>query len=398
MASAPEAESTWKSRRESRRKSRKNSGARASAFAGREATNPINCDAVKLGPYRLLRRIATGGMAEVFLARRQGARGFHKLVAVKRILPHLADLPELRSMFVAEASLAARVDHPGVVQTFELGEAGDGAPYLAMEYVHGSNLLTVSRRGAEMGRPLPTRLAPVVVAAAAEALHHVHELRDDDGHPLRVVHRDVTPGNLLLSFDGAVKLADFGVALVGAGRTGASLQGTCRYMAPEHRRGEAIDRRADVYALGILLHELSSGSRLSADAGDDRPRLAEPRLEAVCRRALAADPAARFATAQDLCGALEETGLLMAAHRARRDLASYLAELFGADALAPAHASLPPETIEPTAPLPDGAMVPMVPLAAAAPPRRRRVLPSIAWVGIAAALFVGKVLALGGQK
>jgi eukaryotic-like serine/threonine-protein kinase len=336
-------------------------------------------------------------MAEVFLARREAPGGFRKLVAVKRILPHLAQLPELRTMFLAEARLAARLDHPGVVQAFELAQTEDGAPYLAMEYVHGRDLLTVFRAGAARGLPLPPRLGPVIVAAAADALHHVHELRDEEGCALNVVHRDVTPANLLLSYAGAVKLADFGVAVVGAPGEPASLQGTCSYMAPEHRRGDPVDRRADVYALGILLHELATGARLPR--GQARAPLADERLERVCRRALAPDPGARFPTAQALSYALEETGLLTSAHRARRDLATYLADLFGPEAVAPPHALLPREPAEATAPLPAGEPEPGGDAASRPrPSRRRRAFARVAWVAVAAALVLGKVLALPGQK
>jgi serine/threonine-protein kinase len=270
----------------------------------------------RLGSYELIAPLRAGGMATLWLGRRAGPAGFSRHVAIKIVHPHLASDPSFVRMFLDEARLAARIQHANVVHTEELGEAS-GMYYLAMEYVHGCTLSQLVQRLIVQGRGLSTELSVFIAMKVADGLHAAHEAKDEQGRALAVVHRDVSPQNVLLSYTGQVKLIDFGVAKA-EGRdqetTGSSLKGKIRYMSPEQAWGRAIDRRTDVYALGIVLWECLTHLRLFA-GGDDfaalervrAPNVARPSslvpslppaLDQVVLTALALDPSARFQTAQ----------------------------------------------------------------------------------------------------
>jgi len=210
----------------------------------------------RFGNYTLVAKLATGGMAEIFLARLTGAAGFEKLVVIKRILPHLAKDQQFVAMFLDEARIAARISHPHVCQVFELGEI-DGRYYIAMEYLEGVPLACF-RRGDLYVQPPDARLVAGMGIQACEGLHHAHQLKATDGQSLEVVHRDVSPNNLFVTVDGVVKVLDFGIAKVqdASVRTSTgAVKGTYAYMAPEQLRGEKLDRRTDVFAMGIVLWE-----------------------------------------------------------------------------------------------------------------------------------------------
>jgi serine/threonine-protein kinase len=216
---------------------------------------PTSTEARRFGKYTLVAKLATGGMAEIFLARLEGDGGFEKLVCIKRILPHLARDQQFVSMFLDEARVAARISHPNVCQVFELGE-WHGAYYIAMEYLEGLPLSCLRR--SEYYPELPDiRLVAGVGVHACEGLHHAHQLKLPDGSLLGVVHRDVSPQNLFLTVDGVVKVLDFGIAKVaGAAKTSTgATKGTYAYMAPEQLHNEKLDRRTDVWALGTVLWE-----------------------------------------------------------------------------------------------------------------------------------------------
>lgn len=221
------------------------------------------------GRYQLLSKLATGGMAQVFLARQTGPDG-ERLVVLKRILPHLAENEEFVRMFLQEARVAARLHHPGIAQVFDLGKVSDSF-FLAMEYVHGEDFRRIVRQASADGRPLPVPLACRMVAGAAAGLHAAHEALDEKGQPLNVVHRDVSPQNLLVTFEGQVKVIDFGIAKAADSanttRTGV-LKGKYSYMSPEQADGRRVDRRSDVFALGIVLYELVTQQRLFRRATD----------------------------------------------------------------------------------------------------------------------------------
>ncbi|CAM4527940.1 serine/threonine protein kinase [Corallococcus exiguus] len=245
---------------------------------------------MQLGKYQLVRKLASGGMAEVFLAKAAGPRGFEKTLVLKRILPHLAEDEAFVEMFLGEAQLAARLDHPNVVQIFDFGEA-DGSYFLAMEYIDGPTLRRLIKRSQELKQPLPAGVCAKMVAAAAEGLAFAHELADPEtGAPLGLVHRDISPENVLVSRQGAVKVVDFGIAKVaGQGhrtQTGV-VKGKVAYMPPEQLQARPMDGRVDVYALGIVLYELLTGRRpfdATTDVGMMQAILFEPYVPAVQRR------------------------------------------------------------------------------------------------------------------
>ncbi|MFO0683212.1 MAG: serine/threonine-protein kinase [Sandaracinus sp.] len=272
----------------------------------------------RIRDYEIIARLKAGGMATLFLARRVGAAGFSRHVAIKVVHPHLAEDQGFIRMFIDEALLSARIQHPNVVHVEELGE-DKGTYFLAMEYVHGSALSTLLGSLAKLERRLSPDIAVWITMRLADGLHAAHELRGDDGQPLGVVHRDVSPQNVLLSMSGNVKLIDFGIAKA-AGSTAkrtetGSLKGKLRYMAPEQAYGHAVDRRTDVYALGIVLWEMLTMHRMFSGPNDlmilDQVRAPRPvppselapgippELDRVVLSALSPDPAARPPTAQD---------------------------------------------------------------------------------------------------
>lgn len=272
-------------------------------------------DDERFGDYELRQRVAVGGMAEIFLARRCRPAGFAKAVAVKRVLPELARQESFRRMFADEARICASLNHPGLVQVFDYGEV-DGVPFLVMEWVDGCDLATLIHQG----EPLPQDVAALVAAEICRALDYVHAARDDQGTPLNIVHRDLSPGNVLISRSGDVKLGDFGVAQA-RGRLAKTetgkLKGTLAYLAPEQVSGGTLDHRTDIYAVGLLLFELLTGERyvrgdselelLKAAAAPPertasslRPELSRS-FDPILARALSLDPEGRYPDA----GALE---------------------------------------------------------------------------------------------
>jgi len=279
----------------------------------------------KLGRYELLQPIAYGGMARVWAARLCGQRGFSKLVAIKTILPHLARDPEFERMFLDEARIASGVHHPNVCEIYELGEEGH-ALYLAMEWVNGESFVHILRPNRKTTVPIDMRVAARICADACAGLHAAHNLADDDGHPLNVVHRDVSPHNILVTIDGNVKVADFGVAKAYGQMHQATLAGQVKgkvaYMAPEQITGAAIDRRSDLYSIGCILYESTTGAQPFRGENDPQVMQAVLRgeytppsrivpgypqqLERIIQRAMSPDPRNRFPTAESLRLALED--------------------------------------------------------------------------------------------
>lgn len=305
----------------------------------------------RLGRYKLLRMIATGGMGEVYLARQEGPAGFAKGAVVKRILPHLANDPAFVEMFLNEARLAAVLNHPNVVQIFELGQA-EGTYFIAMEYVHGRSLRAIRKRAEEIEFPVPLILYARLMSLALQGLHHAHMLTDSTGASLNIVHRDVSPDNVLIGFNGAVKLVDFGIAKASVGvsvtRTG-SVKGKFAYMSPEQLTGGAADGRADVYSAGVVLYELITGGRpfvaptepalISAVLNDTPlpPKARNPAvhvmLDGLVMKALSKKPEDRFQSADEMSAALEdyihEAGGTTGASQGQ--ILILLRHLFGAD-------------------------------------------------------------------
>ncbi len=215
------------------------------------------------GNYILLEKIAVGGMAELFKAQQRGVQGFQKIVAIKRILPHLSDNEEFVTMFIDEAKLAAQLTHPNIVQIFDLGKSGRSY-YIAMEYVNGRDLRTLLKKVREYGTPFPEQVAAFVVMKVAAALDYAHRKRGFDDRELKLVHRDVSPQNVILSTEGAVKLVDFGIAKAASKASttmAGALKGKLLYMSPEQATGQPLDNRSDLYSLGLVLFELLTGVR-----------------------------------------------------------------------------------------------------------------------------------------
>jgi serine/threonine protein kinase len=301
-----------------------------------------------IGKYEVLQRLAAGGMAEIFLARSIGVLGFDKLVVIKRILPHLAQRNDFIQMFLDEARIATTLDHANIVQTHEVGVHGKSY-FMVMEYLAGEDVRSVVRRigRAGGGERLPLEHALTVAVAVSAGLHYAHEKKDRDGKPLAIVHRDVTPQNVIVTYEGAVKLLDFGIAKasnrINETRSG-SFKGKVPYMSPEQCRGEPLDRRSDIFSLGILLHELTLCRRLFRGETDFqilkqiaegpivRPRDVDPaydaRLSAIVMKALEREPARRFQTARELQQALEELAHDMRLRLSPLALGDYMQALF----------------------------------------------------------------------
>jgi tetratricopeptide (TPR) repeat protein len=275
----------------------------------------------QLAEFEILHRLGAGGMAEVFLAKKRGAEGTYKLLVVKRILPAHVTSRRFRSMFVEEAQLATRLNHPNIVQVYEFSDHGDEGLLLSMEYVEGFDLGKLMNAAKQKGARIPPLTAAFIVSEAARGLHYAHERKDEGGMPLAIVHRDVSPQNILLSHEGVVKIADFGIATANLFReeTGI-LKGKFGYMSPEQARGERVDRRSDIYALGVVFYEMltlrSPYGKLDDDAllkavqtsafeppSTHVPDL-PPEIEALVMRAMARDPADRYQTARDFAGAI----------------------------------------------------------------------------------------------
>jgi serine/threonine protein kinase len=217
----------------------------------------------RIGRYEVLRKIATGGMAELFLAKQVGMEGFEKVVAIKRILAHLAFDEEFINMFRDEARIVAKLSHPNIVQIYDLGKSDD-TYFIAMEYIPGRNLSSVAKKAKAKGVPLPPEYIARCIAQACEGLYYAHTRQDIDGKPLKIVHRDVSPQNIILAFSGGVKLVDFGIAKAAtkiAHTRAGVLKGKYAYMSPEQIRGDEVDARSDLFAVGIVLYELLCGRR-----------------------------------------------------------------------------------------------------------------------------------------
>lgn len=279
--------------------------------------------------YRCLRELALGGMAELFVAVATREAGFEKLVVVKRVLPHLARDEEFVSMFLDEARLAATLDHPNIAQVMDFGRDGD-TYYYVMEYIQGMDVRELLKRPRG---PLPLPVALSIIAAACSGLHYAHERTGRDGAPLHLVHRDVSPSNIFVSIDGAVKLLDFGIAKAATAAVVTAsgvLKGKLGYMSPEQCRGDVLDRRSDVFGLGVVLYQLVTGRRPFATGNyfgalndiqkgrfsppSEFAADVPPQIESIILRAMSGDPDDRHPTAAAFGEAIEEFAL---EHRVR---------------------------------------------------------------------------------
>ena len=225
---------------------------------------------VPFGKYYLLERINVGGMAEVFRAKAYGVEGFERLIAVKRILPNIAEDKEFIRMFIDEAKIAVQLNHANIAQIFDLGVV-DSSYYIALEHIHGRDLRAIFDRCRQQGEPMSLAQACFVIMKICEGLDYAHNKRDQGGKELGLVHRDVSPQNIIVSFEGEVKLIDFGIAKAagkGSKTQAGILKGKFGYMSPEQVRGLPIDRRSDIFSCGIVLYELLTGERLFVGESD----------------------------------------------------------------------------------------------------------------------------------
>ncbi|MET0404821.1 MAG: protein kinase [Cystobacter sp.] len=296
------------------------------------------------GKYQLIKRLAMGGMAQIYLARERGAE--KQLLVIKRILPHLADNEEFVQMFLDEARIAARLDHPHIVQIFDLG-AQDDSFFIAMEYIHGEDLRRVWKRAERSGQLIPVPLVCRVLSEACAGLDHAHKKVDAGGKPLNIVHRDISPQNILLTFDGRTKVVDFGIAKAADQATetrSGVLKGKYSYMSPEQAAGQRVDRRSDIFALGVVLYELLTGTRLFKRANDiitlqavseckiTPPSVVNPRvprdLDAIVMKALAREPGDRYPEALQLQRALEDWLARYPQPSSTAHVAAYMSELY----------------------------------------------------------------------
>ena len=297
--------------------------------------------------YQILARLATGGMAEIFLARGIGTTGVERYVVLKRILRDRANDVQLVKMFLDEARLASQLQHPNVAQVYDIGKLGDSY-FFTMEYVHGETVRGLLHRARSLRRELPLNVILTVIAGAAAGLHHAHERLGHDGKPLGIVHRDVSPSNLMVSYEGSVKVVDFGVAKaenrVQETRSG-TVKGKIAYLSPEQCRGGGLDRRSDLFSLGIVFWEMLTVERLYKRNSDfenmtaivteppippstRRPGLA-PELDAIVMRLLSKDPHDRYDTADQLVEALEEVAPRLGVMISASSVGRLLKDMFG---------------------------------------------------------------------
>jgi eukaryotic-like serine/threonine-protein kinase len=301
------------------------------------------------GRYELLKKLAAGGMGQVYLARQKGPVGFQKLLVVKRLLPHLSEDDEFIQMFLDEARIAALLNHPNIAQIYDLGEV-DGIYYIAMEYVHGEAIAEVNKRAIQRKGSMPLALKCRVISDAAAGLDAAHHARSPSGRKLALIHRDVSPQNVLVGFNGSVKLIDFGVAKA-TGKlsqtTAGQIKGKHAYMSPEQAKGEPLDHRSDVFGLGTLFYELLTGTRLFkreselatlkavVSAKIPPPSEAAPAipkaLDAVVLKALARNRDERYATAGDMQLAIEDFLFKQQQPSTTAHLAAFMREIYAAE-------------------------------------------------------------------
>jgi serine/threonine protein kinase len=304
---------------------------------------------IPFGKYFLLDRINIGGMAEVYKAKTLGVEGFEKVVAIKRILPNIAEDAEFITMFIDEAKISVQLTHANIAQIYDLGKINDSY-FIAMEYVSGKDLRSIFDRARRKGEPVPIPMACFIISKLCEGLDFAHRKKDAAGRDLGIVHRDISPQNCLISFEGEVKLIDFGIAKAAnkASKTQAGiLKGKFGYMSPEQVRGLPLDRRSDVFAVGVCLYELLTGERLFVGESDFSTlekvrnvdilppttynrRIPEP-LEKIVLKALAKDVEDRYQWANELQDDLQKFLIVSDSIFSRKDLSAYMKATFAED-------------------------------------------------------------------
>lgn len=298
------------------------------------------------GQYYLIEKIAQGGMAEIYKGLAYDVNGLKRTVCIKKILPHISASPEFIDTLVNEAKIAVKLSHGNIAQTYDLGKVGNDY-FMVMEYVHGKSLSQVAKRAKQMGEPVPLPLLTYIAAEVANGLDYMHRRSDDQGNPLNIVHRDISPQNILISYSGTIKLIDFGIALA-ANRLGFTeagiLKGKFSFMSPEQARGENLDHRSDIFSLGVVIHEALTEQRLFK-ADDNRETIRNVRkahvvppstlnsaipeaFDKICMRALAKDRRHRYTTAAEMRDELNKLLYKEYPNFQAADLAKYMHHLF----------------------------------------------------------------------
>jgi serine/threonine protein kinase len=305
---------------------------------------------IPFGKYLLLERISVGGMAEVFKAKSFGVEGFEKIIAIKRILPSIAEDGEFIQMFIDEAKIAGQLSHANICQIFELGKIQD-SHFIAMEFVWGKDLLQIQNRFRKLRAQMPMPMAAFIAAKVCEGLDYAHRRKDALGRPLNIIHRDVSPQNILVGFNGCVKLIDFGVAKA-AGKVSHTITGAIKgkyaYMSPEQARGDELDLRSDIFGLGVILYELLAQARLFKRDSESATlkavlgaKVAPPSsivkgipkaLDAVVLKALARDRDDRYQSAGELQMALESFIVDQRLPATPAHLSQFMKELYAQEA------------------------------------------------------------------
>jgi serine/threonine protein kinase len=298
------------------------------------------------GEYKILKKIATGGMAEVFLAKRVGMKGFEKLLAIKRIHPQFSENEEFIAMFIDEAKLAAKLNHRNIVQIYDFGSQ-QGSYYIAMEYIFGKDLRSILKKSKERGERFPLAQCAYIITEAAKGLEYAHTLKDHFGKPLQIIHRDISPQNILISYEGEIMLADFGIAKAASKSTetrAGVLKGKILYMSPEQAWGKPIDRRTDLYSLGVVLYEMVTQRKIF-DTDSEFSMLEKVRNAVVefppnvfenipnnflqvVQKALDKNPDHRYQSAHDMRVDLENYLLTTQERLSEKGISNYLKHLF----------------------------------------------------------------------
>jgi serine/threonine protein kinase len=314
-----------------------------------------NFKPIRFGKYLILDKIATGGMAELFRAKITSVEGFQKLVAIKKILPNLTQDSNLVNMFIDEAKLAAMLTHQNIVQIYDLGSM-EGAYFIAMEYIHGKDLRVLSNKSKEKGLPLPLEYALYITSRICSGLDYSHNLKDFKGNPLKLIHRDISPQNILVTYEGEVKIVDFGIAKAArktADTREGLIKGKVAYMSPEQAAGKTIDHRSDIFSTGILLHEMITGVRMFE--GEDLEILDKVRkadfqmaetivsdlpaeVSEILRQALAKAPSRRYKSCVAMLADLEECFSSFTVRPRAEGLSHYMKALFAEEIAAEAAA------------------------------------------------------------
>ena len=300
----------------------------------------------RFGKYLLMEKLAVGGMAQLYRAKITGIQGFEKLIAVKTILPHLANEKELLTSFIDEAKLAALLHHQNIVQIYDFGPAEDSY-FIAMEYLFGKDLRQIFSQSQEKGMPISNELAFYIISRICSGLDYAHNLKDYQGKSLNIIHRDISPQNIFVTYEGEVKIVDFGIAKAASQSTITQfgmIKGKISYMSPEQASGQAIDHRSDLFSTGILLYEMVTHKRMFTGADTlqilakvskaefEPPEVAHsglpPKIYQIINRSLTKDRDQRYQSCGEMSADIEECMIALSFRPSARGLSQYMKELF----------------------------------------------------------------------